>query len=565
MLSVLYLNAALLLSHMFLIHRLNHTLQRYRQDVRFSSMFYGILYGVVGNLLMYYSIHLQDGGILDLRFLSIMLAGKLGGVPGALISSLIVAAGRILLFPLSEAAVTSSLLTVVGGIATAILAYFYRSLRLSHWALLMFFYLAASIIGFTFLLTSRELLTTIIIEFIIFNTSVGSMAYYFCVYLENAEKAREKLQRSSRTDALTGLSNFRGLQSQLQALLKQTSSSKISPHLFLLDGKETRLLNVKLGYKEVNRLLVLAAEVLQEYLPGAYSIARYNGDKFVILIDGLQQQRTRHFLLNELPRYCGLQFETLSLELRAGISEQEIVAVMEDQMLMSKKERWKKEEERLLHNEKLKTVGEMAAGLAHEIRNPLTSVKGFLQIGKQQGDVGKYYDIILEEVGRMNELTKEFLQFSRPNAADVMSIALLECVNRALQLAESQALRLGHQLQWEGASAAITVRADPNKLVQVLLNLMQNGLEAMPESGTLRVTMYESPERFAVVEITDTGTGIPEDQLEQIFHPFFSTKESGTGLGLSICQKIIQDHRGTLRVRSKVGLGTTFTLSLPCA
>lgn len=214
-------------------------------------------------------------------------------------------------------------------------------------------------------------------------------------------------------------------------------------------------------------------------------------------------------------------------------------------------------------SERLKVVGELAAGMAHEIRNPLTTIKGFLQLSKTQGyTIKPWYDLLTEEVERMTELTGEFLEFSKPRISNYQVCSVHDCLLKVISLTESEARVNGHQLHYSEFSPELRVYMDPDKIVQVFVNLVKNALEAMEEPGKVTLRLYKSKGWVNVV-LTDTGKGIKPADLKKIFDPFFTTKASGTGLGLSISLKIIQDHGGKLDVTSTEGQGTSFVIKLP--
>ncbi|WP_058301508.1 two-component system sensor histidine kinase NtrB [Gorillibacterium timonense] len=214
-------------------------------------------------------------------------------------------------------------------------------------------------------------------------------------------------------------------------------------------------------------------------------------------------------------------------------------------------------------SEKLKVIGELAAGMAHEIRNPLTTIKGFLQLSKSQNyNIKPWYELLSDEVERMTELTGEFLEFSKPRITCYQVSSMHECLQKVISLTESEARILRHQLQYSEYSPDLHVYMDADKMVQVFVNLIKNALEAMTEPGKVTIRLYNSKGWVHVV-LTDTGKGIRPADLKKIFDPFFTTKQTGTGLGLSISLKIIQDHGGKLEVSSTEGQGTSFMIRLP--
>jgi len=214
-------------------------------------------------------------------------------------------------------------------------------------------------------------------------------------------------------------------------------------------------------------------------------------------------------------------------------------------------------------SEKLKVIGELSAGMAHEIRNPLTTIKGFLQLSKTQDyNIKPWYELLTDEVERMTELTGEFLEFSKPRITNYQVASMHECLLKVVSLTESEARVRGHQLQYTEFSPELRVYMDTDKIVQVFVNVIKNALEAMAEPGKVTIRLYKSKSWVNVV-LTDTGKGIKQADLKKIFDPFFTTKPSGTGLGLAISQKIIQDHGGKLEASSMEGRGTSFVVKLP--
>jgi signal transduction histidine kinase len=231
-----------------------------------------------------------------------------------------------------------------------------------------------------------------------------------------------------------------------------------------------------------------------------------------------------------------------------------------------KRESWLKREEHMLRSEKLRVVGELASGMAHEIRNPLTTVKGFLQLSKADNfNIGPWYDLIMDEITRMSMLTAEFLQFSKPHAIKFKVHPIEPCIQRVISLLDSETGRLGHQIIFNSQGKSFQMLMDQDKMLQLLLNLIKNAFEAMPDQGCVDIHLYSNDNQHAIIEIKDTGSGIPADELDKIFLPFYTTKESGTGLGLSICHKIVQDHEGTMEVYSETGVGTKFIITVPLA
>ena len=226
-------------------------------------------------------------------------------------------------------------------------------------------------------------------------------------------------------------------------------------------------------------------------------------------------------------------------------------------------------EQKIERNERLAMIGQIAAGTAHEIRNPLTSIKGFLQMFLQSfSESGMdrektYTEIMLTEINRINSLVSEFLLLSKPRDVQYSIVDLNTVFEEILPIVESQALLYGIDVKFLSRGSLPLVVGDNELLKQVFINICKNGIEAMGEQGTLQIAHHIDQDGDKMsIDIHDTGPGIPLYIIDKIFDPFFTTKEEGTGLGLSVCQKIIHDLGGQIRVSSK-GYGTTFHILLP--
>ncbi len=229
---------------------------------------------------------------------------------------------------------------------------------------------------------------------------------------------------------------------------------------------------------------------------------------------------------------------------------------------------------RSLHEElektrRLASVGQLAAGVAHEIRNPLSSIKGFATYFKE-----KYPDrekdrqvatIMIQEVDRLNRVVGQLLDFSRPIRLHRRVVPLSSFFRDALQLVAGQCERAGVTTKLDLADADLTMAMDTDKMSQVMLNLFLNALDAMPEGGRLSVRVDQNEKGEIRVTVADTGTGIGAGDLPHLFDPYFSTKQAGTGLGLAIVHNIVKAHGGRIRVESRLGEGTRFEMIMPTA
>lgn len=226
-------------------------------------------------------------------------------------------------------------------------------------------------------------------------------------------------------------------------------------------------------------------------------------------------------------------------------------------------------EQQVQRSDRLAMIGQIAAGTAHEIRNPLTSIKGFLQVLQRtfmQTGMEKehgFTELMLSEIDRINELVNEFLLLSKPRHVSYDRTDMSGVIREVLPIINNQAVLHNVIIRYQSVYQMPEVIADQGLLKQVFINLCKNGIEAMVTGGTLTVTeRLDVAEQKVHVDIHDAGPGIPAFLIDKIFDPFFTTKDNGTGLGLSVCQRIIHDIGGHIRVSSK-GFGTTFTVTMP--
>lgn len=222
-------------------------------------------------------------------------------------------------------------------------------------------------------------------------------------------------------------------------------------------------------------------------------------------------------------------------------------------------------EELLRRSEKLTTVGQLAAGVAHEIRNPLTTLKGFLQLQQEkQLLVPLHIELMLSELERINLIVSEFLILAKPQAIHFQQKDVRFILADVISLLDSQAHLCGIEFDAKFSEQQGTVHCEENQLKQVFINIVKNAIEAMPGGGTISIELWNTLDSVVIV-ISDEGEGIPEDILPKLGEPFFTNKESGTGLGLMVSQRIIQAHKGHLEIQSEFGCGTVVMIKLPAA
>jgi len=220
----------------------------------------------------------------------------------------------------------------------------------------------------------------------------------------------------------------------------------------------------------------------------------------------------------------------------------------------------------IVRNQRMATVGSLAAGVAHEIRNPLSSIKGFATYFRERyqsvPDDQKIADIMIQEVDRLNRVVGQLLDFSRPLSLSRKPVHIRNLISDSLALVRQKAEEKNIAISMDVVPENITARIDPDQIRQVLLNLHLNALEAMDSGSRLSVSAKKDSNMLQI-RIQDTGCGILPEHLSRIFDPYFTTRSSGAGLGLAIVHNIIEAHEGRIEVESRPGEGTAITLHLP--
>ncbi|NWF92308.1 MAG: GAF domain-containing protein [Syntrophaceae bacterium] len=220
----------------------------------------------------------------------------------------------------------------------------------------------------------------------------------------------------------------------------------------------------------------------------------------------------------------------------------------------------------IMQAEKMAAIGELAAGIAHEIRNPLGIITGSAETAQKHGDEKirqEMINYILEESERINGLISTFLDFARPKEPELVTCDLRPVLEKIILLILPQARTLKVEIKKEIPAEPIWVSVDPDQIRQAFMNLAVNALEAMPNGGILRIAIGRENKEKVFVRFSDTGKGIPREMQAKVFEPFFTTKERGTGLGLSIAHRIITQHGGRITLEDGEGKGVTFTIVLP--
>jgi signal transduction histidine kinase len=240
-----------------------------------------------------------------------------------------------------------------------------------------------------------------------------------------------------------------------------------------------------------------------------------------------------------------------------------------DQVNEARAEERRRLEESLHHSERLASLGEMVASVSHEIKNPLGIVRSTAEIlnkrlKKLAPGNEHLAEIIVSETGRLDEIVREFLDFAKPQLPELTSTSLNDLLLKVTEFMQPEFVRRNIQIEKQLNGSIPPMDLDPNMLYRAFLNLLINAIQAMPDGGTITLTSNPTPEtkNGAIITISDTGKGIPQEKQDMIFAPFYTEKNRGTGLGLAIAQNIIEGHNGSITVESEEGEGATFFISL---
>jgi signal transduction histidine kinase len=269
----------------------------------------------------------------------------------------------------------------------------------------------------------------------------------------------------------------------------------------------------------------------------------------------------------------GQPFTTKDIGILSLFFNQAAFAIEHAMLYEQQTERLKK----MYRTDRLAILGELAAGAAHEIRNPLTSINSSIQyLSKDYADDSVKSEMIheiLTEVARINKIVQGLLSFARPVKPNKTDVHVEQLINQTLLLTKTNVKKQRIEIQLEYFTENTTIKADVEQLKQVFLNILLNAIEAMADNETDKPrTLIVGIEngaaidllhRYLIVSFEDSGTGIDENVIENVFNPFFTTKDEGTGLGLAICYSIINSHQGEIEVKSVLGKGTVIQVKLP--
>ncbi|OIK14847.1 PAS domain-containing sensor histidine kinase [Bacillus sp. MUM 116] len=222
-------------------------------------------------------------------------------------------------------------------------------------------------------------------------------------------------------------------------------------------------------------------------------------------------------------------------------------------------------QEQLRKSDTLNVIGELAAGIAHEIRNPMTALKGFIQLLESsiKSEHEMYYHVITSELQRIDSIINEFLILAKPQAIRYQEKDIKQIMKETVDLLNAQAVLHNVQFITVYEDNLPLIFCEPNQLKKVFINIIKNAIEVMPDGGCILIKISLTETNQIRISIRDEGIGIPEEKIKKLGEPFYTTKEQGTGLGLMVSYRIIEEHQGTIQIESEIGKGATFHITLP--
>jgi two-component system sensor histidine kinase HydH len=306
------------------------------------------------------------------------------------------------------------------------------------------------------------------------------------------------------------------------------------------------------GIKESDAVGKLPREILHEALAAFFSGKESNPS---ISTDEREIQIT----------FAGDMYVLLCRLIQIFDREQKYVGAV---LLLSDISKVKQLEQKMRESEKLAAIGKMAGGVAHEVRNPLSSIKGLALLLKNKFVAGsKERDtaqLLIQETERMNRTITEMLSFSRPTPLCLQPVDVPRLLEKEIELIQAETLENNIEVSLATKEDLKQIKGDKDRLTQLLMNILLNSIQAMPEGGVITIEAENGGSgEFVQLTISDTGIGMAESVLSQVFYPYFTTKQQGTGIGLAISQKIILDHNGSIAIASQPGKGTVVTMQLP--
>lgn len=362
------------------------------------------------------------------------------------------------------------------------------------------------------------------------------------------ESVKEKQQLHEQLQHMSG--NFRNEAQKLQQFIDETSLGVV---IVDREGRITHIneMAMQLFHKNVNgrsrlELIGLSFPRLSEGIDKESQELLYGALK--------GKQATSHLSKTDAKTYVKTSFSIRDLQ-SGAITGAALIFYDVTEL------NWLRDE--LGRMERLSLVGQMAASITHEIRNPMAVIRGFVQLMRERSPdhLQEYFRIVLDELDRANSIINDFLSLAQNRMIEKERCSLNSIILELLPLLMADANMRGLKIELDLEEDLPELELNEKEIKQLILNLVRNGMEAMEDKGEIRIATF-AIEDAVVLQVTDEGIGIPEEKIERLFEPFFTTKERGTGLGLPLCLSIVERHNGVIEVESREGEGTTFTVKL---
>lgn len=408
----------------------------------------------------------------------------------------------------------------------------------------MLFIALVPIIGGTNLYASNSAEAFLSTVYLFFTIALGGVFVYFVEMVRSKLEAKEKMEDSNES--------FQWESDKLQQITNIVPLSIIS-----LDdnGRVTNLNDCMLAMIKNHYPNVIREDIinqpLRKFFSGSVDKQAYMRVRDNILNKRRSSERMIHD--SRIYKVYSAPLQHKNPRLQGGV-----VLIIQD---MTDEEKMRVE---LDHVERLSLVGQMAAGITHEIRNPMAVVRGFLQLMREKSpeELNSYYQIVMEELDRANSIINDFLSLAQSRISDKEKVLLQHIIEEITPLLWADANLRGQSVELKLSSSVQELELNVREIKQVILNLARNGMEAMGPKGVLTIETHTTNDKVELM-VRDRGVGMSESQREKLFIPFFTTKSQGTGLGLSLCLSIVERHNGKIIVDSVEGEGTLFTISFP--
>lgn len=517
------------------------------ERTRYAPLFMSIACGITMLLTLEYTVIGDNGQTFDFRLVMLLVGSLYGGIPAAALLTVLYIASRIPQYDeLWQYAMLGVFLLVFLPFLFARTASFHRrdySERMKQVTflnvILLAFFFASNLVSFA---THESTDSYDNIMMVVFYAVAYLFVTYGTVHLAELTYERVRMQTQLRVVSQKYLNEM----NRLQLLIDHTP---LSVAVFDSRGVLTRINEEAL--KQMHPLT--RKDLIGKDIPAIYAIREKPFE--VYPVERVMQGEEK---VTEIVRSRGKTFYTVTCRI-AELSTEQLEGILHVGQDITELERLKDEVGRM---ERLSLVGQMAASITHEIRNPMAVIRGFVQLLSKRGnaDQESYYRIILDELDRANAIINDFLSLAQNRIVEKELGNLHDLLNDVIPLIWADANMRGQVFEAKLCDNMEPLELNGKEIKQLILNLARNGMEAMNDKGVLRIETINLQD-IVQLRVIDSGVGISQEKQERLFEPFYTTKASGTGLGLSLCLSIVERHNGKIHVESVPGQGTTIIVS----